>query len=123
MKQSTGSATNVPSVTASSATQVVGIIASTGCIETIIANITKGKEEDTYKDLAQDLYLSLLKDKTTVEAYNEGHIQFYVTRLVLNNVISSTSSYYRTYRKPLKKFASLDEGDLLKILSNREDIN
>lgn len=112
----------MPSITASSATQVVAIIAATGCVENMITKITRGKEEDTLKDLAQDIYTSLLQDKKVVEIFNENHINYYVARIIMNNIASSTSHYFRVYRKPLLRTDPL-EGELLRTLINKADFD
>jgi len=72
-----------------------------GVIDRITENGKKAKDPESLNDLAQDLYVSLLEDKKVPGIFDEGHITFYVTRMVMNNIMSSTSPYYRIYLRPL----------------------
>lgn len=83
--------------------EIVNEIAKQGLLHNIIMNITKGKSQDpdALKDLEQDIYVSLLgKGDKLIEVWDEGHINYYLARIVCNNIMSSTSFYYRTYIKP-----------------------
>lgn len=84
--------------------EIVAKLAKDRFVEEIIEHVTdhgkKAKDVDSLTDLAQDLYLSILTDKKIPEIYDEGHINFYVTRMVCNNIMSSSSPYYRIYLKP-----------------------
>lgn len=65
-------------------------------VETIIANITKNKDDDTLKDLAQMIYLDLLlKPYAKIEELDKNNqLNFFITRMVLNSINSKTSRYY-----------------------------
>lgn len=65
-------------------------------VETIIANITKNKDDDTLKDLAQMIYLDLLqKPYGKIEELDRNNqLNFFITRMVLNSINSKTSRYY-----------------------------
>lgn len=65
-------------------------------VETIIANITKNKDDDTLKDLAQMIYLDLLqKPYAKIEELDRNNqLNFFITRMVLNSINSKTSRYY-----------------------------
>lgn len=91
--------------------QIVEIIGKEKLVEKIIHNITDGQSPDAtaLQDLAQDLYLSILKDAKIPSIYEEGHISYYVTRMVMNNIMSSSSPYYRVYLKPRALSVELDE--------------
>lgn len=79
---------------------IIEKIAKDKIIEQIIRNVTKNHSED-YNDLAQDLYSVLLeKDCDLIEEiYEKGQLNYYITRLVINNINSKTSRFYYTYRK------------------------
>lgn len=104
--------------------EVVAEIAKQGLLRNIINHITNNgatvRDPSTLKDLEQDIFLSLMTDKTIVEAFNENHTNYYLSRIVMNNIASSTSKYYRLYRKPYLLSEPLD-GDLLRKISNLED--
>lgn len=91
--------------------EIVEKLASERFVEKIINNITNGQSPDptALDDLAQDLYLSFLLDAKLPTIYDEGHINFYVTRCVMNNIMSSSSPYYRIYLKPRALSVELDE--------------
>lgn len=83
--------------------EIVNEIATQGLLHKIIMHITKGKSPDpeALQDLEQDIYLSLLqKGDKLVEVWEDGHINFYLSRVVCNNIMSSSSPYYRIYLKP-----------------------
>lgn len=86
-------------------TEIVAQIAKDRLLENIINRITKNgtmaHDVTSLGDLAQDIYLSLLQDKNLEKVYEEGHISFYVTRILMNNICSSSSRYYCQYLKPL----------------------
>ena len=91
--------------------EVVALIAATGCVESIVAKITgNGNVPDptALKDLSQDIYSALLADEKIGEIFEQGHINFYVARIVMNQIMSSTSYYYRTYVRPRIKNSSLN---------------
>ena len=94
--------------------EVVGEIAKKRIVETIVWKVTESGatayDPDSLNDLIQDVYLSLLEDKNIVEAYKEHHEKFYIARIIMNNIASSSSRYYRTYIMPLKKGVSINEG-------------
>lgn len=91
--------------------EIVEIIGKERLVEKIINNITGGNCSDptALSDLAQDLYVSFLEDDNLPEVYDDGHINFYVTRCVMNNVISSSSPFYRRYLRPQALSVTLDE--------------
>ena len=91
--------------------EIVEIIGKDRLVEKIIQTITNGMCSDptALSDLAQDLYVSFLEDDNLPEVYDEGHINFYVTRCVMNNVISSSSPFYRRYLRPQALSVTLDE--------------
>lgn len=78
--------------------EIIKWVANTKMIETIIANIGKG----TYPyvdDLAQDLYLELLEkpEDKLIPLYEKNQMNFYITRMVMNNLLSHNSRYYYNY--------------------------
>lgn len=93
--------------------QIVQKLAQNKVLETIISNITKGSTDEDLKDLTQDLYESLLtKDPTVMSAlYESNELNFYLTRMVVQNVNSKTSPYYYNYKLYKLKSKSIDESE------------
>lgn len=78
--------------------EIVESLASKKEVEKIIKNL--GCFNDSSKDLAQDIYISLMeKDPDLIQSlYDKGELNYYITRMVKNNLNSSTSPYHTTYR-------------------------
>ncbi len=93
--------------------EVVNEIAKKRIVETIVNRVTSSgttaQDPSSISDLIQDIYLSLLEDDKIVGIYEQGHENFYIARIVTNNICSSSSRYYRNYLLPLKKNVSLME--------------
>lgn len=53
------------------------------------------------KDLCQDLYIELLnkEDKLIVGLYERNEIEYYIRKMISNNVNSVTSPFYRQYER------------------------
>lgn len=56
-------------------------------------------------DFFSDLYLILCDydNEKLNDAYNNNHLNALITRIIINNLHSNTSQYYRQYRKFLSK--------------------
>lgn len=69
-----------------------------GCLKTMKA--ARQETEFNLKDLAQDIYLSLLqKPANLIESlYEGGELDYYITGMIANNVLSKTSPYHLQYR-------------------------
>lgn len=68
------------------------------------------------KDLAQDIYVSLLEQQDRIEAMPTTEQLLYIQRVVYNNLKSKTSRYYYNYKRYAEKKAELiydptDAGD------------
>lgn len=93
--------------------EVVNEIARKQVVESIVYRVTSSGETaqdpSSLEDLIQDIYLSLLEDDKIVDIYEQGHENYYIARIVTNNICSSSSRYYRVYLLPRKKNAGLCE--------------
>lgn len=93
--------------------EVVDIIAKKKIVESIVWKITSSgataADPDSLQDLIQDIYLSLLEDKNIVDVWEEGHENYYIARIITNNIMSTTSRYYRKYLLPLKLGTTINE--------------
>lgn len=89
-------------MTAASVNDVVEKIGRQCLVENIIRKYSN-TIDGIYGDLSQDIYMSLLADNKIVDIYNKGQINYYVARIVKNNICSSTSRFYRKYIYPDKQ--------------------
>lgn len=64
-------------------------------------NITKGKRYEWFDDMFHDIYIQLLtKDREKiVQLYKNDQMKFFLSRVLMNNIQSTTSATYRNYRK------------------------
>lgn len=86
---------------------IINEIANNKVVEDIIFNITH-----TYiDDLAQDTYLTLLEkeDNLITQLYKDNQLNYYITRIILNNIRSTTSPYYYTYLKNQEREINIDD--------------
>lgn len=90
--------------------EIVEKLAKDCVVEVIVKNYC-GKLDNDLQDLCQDIYLDLLlkDEKLVVNLYNLGHIKFFITKMVRNNVFSGTSPFYTKYKKPNYKSVDIDE--------------
>lgn len=88
----------------------VEAIAKEGIVEEIISNIVKNKEDEDYRDLSNDIYLELLEksEDTLKSIYERGQINYFLTRIVLNNINSIHSRYYYKYGRYKKLKQNID---------------
>lgn len=90
---------------------IINKIAQDKMVETIVANVAKDTTDEDLTDLCQDIYLALMeKDEETIEdLYTKKQLNYYVTRMVINNIDSSTSRYFYNYKKNKLKQISMDD--------------
>ena len=93
--------------------EAVKKVADERLVEKIVAKITSSgataTDPGSLNDLCQDIYLSLLEDDKFANIVEEGHQNFWVTRIVMNNMMSSSSRYYHKYLLPLKRYVQINE--------------
>lgn len=93
--------------------EIVDMIEKEGMLRSIIDHVTQfgkeAKDPGSLCDLMQDIYLSLLQDERLQEVYEEDHLRYYLARIVVNNIKSSTSPYYRYYIRPRQMAVPIDE--------------
>ena len=68
------------------------------------------------EDLVQDIYLSLLNNSEKVKNIPNDEIKYYITRIILNNIKSVNSPYYKLYVK-----YDLLKQELLNEIEDEED--
>lgn len=91
------------------AMDIIAQLASKKEVEKIIKNL--GCFNNSAKDLAQDIYISLMeKDPDLIQSlYDKEELNYYVTRMAKNNLNSKTSPYHTTYRQKRQESYGLIE--------------
>lgn len=95
--------------------QIIEQAAKDKVVEEIVYKVARGQEdEDDLKDLISDIYLNLLeKDDELIETLHiKGDMKFYISRMVVNSILSKNSRYYYIYKKMRKNKISIDEINL-----------
>ena len=92
--------------------EVIEYIANNRIVEEIVKNIA-GTADDDLKDLIQDIYLDLYNkdERLLIKLFKENSIKFFLTKIVFNNVYSSTSRFYTTYKKNNNKKVNIEDLD------------
>lgn len=70
-------------------------------VETLIKNHTDFSNNPYIEDLVQDIYIELfLKDNELIEKLeNDNEIDYFLTKIIRNNLYSKTSPFYYKYNK------------------------
>lgn len=89
--------------------QVIKFIADNRLVEEIVHNVGGNSDEDL-KDLVQDIYMELFKKDETllVNLYENKNINFYLSRIITNNIYSNNSRFYYNYKKNNKNKVKID---------------
>lgn len=95
-------------------TDIIEHLARDKTVEEIIKNVASkdnSKHHEFLDDLAQDIYMQLYEMDTDKlnGIYEKGQMNYYITRIVLNNINSKTSRYYYTYIKPIAFFEEIKD--------------
>lgn len=90
--------------------QTVEQIAKEMIVEEIVGNITKNSKEEEYRDLVNDIYLTLLEksEETLKSIYERNQIRYFITRIVMNNLKSKTSPFFYAYKRYNLKKSNTD---------------
>lgn len=70
-------------------------------IEQIVYQVGRGEDQQNLEDCIQDLYVALLEkpNKLIISMYENKEINFYIANMAVRQIRSSTSPYYRMYKK------------------------
>lgn len=92
---------------------VINILAHNKVIEKLLRNYNFSSPY--CKDLCQDLYVELLnkEESLIVGLYERNEIEFYIRKMISNNVNSVTSPFYKNYEKFRKSSENIDENNEL----------
>lgn len=80
---------------------IIDTIAKQRLVEDIVYNVAVKKDDDQLNDLIQDIYISLLEkeEKLIQHLFITKQMNFFITRMVINNIFSKNSPYYTNYKK------------------------
>lgn len=95
--------------------QVIKHIADNQIVEKIIKNVAGSSDEDL-KDLAQDIYIELFSkdEKLLINLYLKNNLNFYLSRIITNNIFSRNSRFYYQYKKNNSKKVKIEDVDTTK---------
>ena len=82
--------------------KIAETIVNQGLLKSIIRQVTNNSSDIDLLDLEQDLLYSLLLDTKLPGIFERGELNFYLSRMVMNNIASATSPFYRIYKRPIK---------------------
>lgn len=89
--------------------EIIEKLAKERVVEMIVAR--QGLSTPYKKDLCQDIYLDLLKKDCSLVAKldDSGEMSYYITKMVKNNINSTTSPFYKNYEKFRKNSEELKD--------------
>ncbi|MBR1575872.1 MAG: hypothetical protein IJ654_05410 [Bacteroidales bacterium] len=81
--------------------EIVEILARERRVETMVQNIAHAPIADDLQDLAQMVYIVLLEydDEKIEDLWENGQINFFIARIILNQYRTSHSPFYDLVRK------------------------
>lgn len=87
---------------------IIDKIAHEQKVEELVNNISPFLPYSDRCDLIQDIYLSLLEDKKTPELYERGELDYYIIKIIKNQVFSTSSPFYNKYMRS-KRNENIDD--------------
>lgn len=90
---------------------IVGQLAQERRVETMVENIAKQPLTADLKDLVQMVYLILLEydEEKIIDLWDNGQINFFIARIILNQYRSSNSPFHKLFRKYAAHIYSVQE--------------
>ena len=81
--------------------QIIDQLARERRVETMLANIAKKPVSGTLEDLCQMVYLILLEydDAKIEDLWENGQMNFFIARILINQYKSTNSPFYKLFRK------------------------
>lgn len=91
--------------------EILDIYLNDGTLRTCVeCQFAKMKNKEFMEDFYNDMILLVLEydnDKLN-DVHNKGHFNAWATRIIINNLFSTTSSYFRTYVRYGQRNEELD---------------
>lgn len=82
--------------------EIIAKLAKARTVETMVCNIAGvNRLAGDLRDLSQMVYLVLLEydEGKIVELWDHGEIRFFIARIIMNQLNSVTSPFFRNYRR------------------------
>lgn len=91
--------------------EIIDKISSEKRVENLINDIVKDRDVDFIDDLSQDIYINLLlkEDEKIIYMYQNDSIDFFIKKMIRNNLYSKYSPYYYKYIRFKTKTINIDE--------------
>lgn len=92
--------------------QIVETLATEKRVEALVENIAHHALTDDLKDLCQMVYLILLEydEAKLLDLWDNGQINFFLARIIINQYRSCNSPYHTVYRKYQERCTYLGVG-------------
>lgn len=90
--------------------EIIDQLARERRVETMLANIAKKPVSGNLEDLCQMVYLILLEydEGKIVDLWENGQINFFLARILLNQYRSTNSPFYKLFRKYESKATDIE---------------
>lgn len=91
--------------------QIIEKLYKENFIQNIIKRYTTKLNLEDEEDVSQEIYLILLEmpEEEIVRLFNVNQLNFYVVRIIKNQLLSTTSMVYKLYLKNKINYVSLNE--------------
>lgn len=91
--------------------QIIEKLYKENFIQNIIKKYTTKLTNEDEQDVSQEIYLILLEmpEEEIVRLFNNNQLNFYVVRIIKNQLLSTTSMVYKLYLKNKINHVSLNE--------------
>ncbi|MDE6870580.1 MAG: hypothetical protein K2J62_00485 [Bacteroidales bacterium] len=91
--------------------EIIELLAKEKRVEKHVCNISHCSLNDELRDLCQLVYSILLDydDASIVRMWEKGQLDFFMTRIIMNQYRSTSSPFYITFRKFRLKCVSISE--------------
>lgn len=91
-------------------------------VETMVENIAHRSLTDDLKDLCQMVYVILLEydEARLCDLWENGQINFFLARIIINQYRSSTSPFHAIYRKYQERSVPIGDGISIDTLDKRQ---
>ncbi len=102
--------------------KIIETLAKEKRVEALVENIARQALTPELKDLCQMVYLILLEyDEAKLrDLWENGQINFFLVRIIINQYRSSNSPFHSLYRKFQERSVTIGEGISIEALDKRQ---
>lgn len=93
--------------------EIINELAKNCVVEKFVKKYTEFVNNPYIEDLVQDIYISLMeKDASFIQnLYKKNELDFFIIKMIKNNLYSNTSPFYKKYQK-FREITDSIEGDI-----------